>query len=222
MNSAYDDLKSIASRGFNTKVHVAVADVTEVLIAALQTTPSDMPVKHTIHVQKLKIVITTGFSTTWTIQDSNGTPVLVTAALDVSTAGAEFEFDFGPSGVALTLNKDLKLVIGAAGAVGDIYIEGYQEPYMAVNNGIPTVVSVSPNSGPQAGGTAVTIFGTGFRNHATVAIGGVAVTSVRFINEQELLGVTGAHAAGAVNAVVTNPAPNNSEVATGVSAFTYV
>jgi hypothetical protein len=222
MISAYDQLESVATRGFNTKVHVAVGDVTEVLIAARQTTPSDIPVQHTIHVQKLRVVITTGFATTWTIQDSNGTPVLLTAALDVSVAGTVFEQDFGPSGASLTLNKDLKVSIGGAGAVGDIYIQGYQEPYMAANNGIPTVVSVSPASGVQAGGTAVAIFGTGFRNHATVTIGGVALTSVQYISHQEILGVTGAHAAGAVNTIVTNPAPNGSETATGAGSFTYV
>jgi hypothetical protein len=211
MISAYDQLESVATRGFNTKVHVAVGDVTEVLIAARQTTPSDIPVQHTIHVQKLRVVITTGFATTWTIQDSNGTPVLLTAALDVSVAGTVFEQDFG-----------LKVSIGGAGAVGDIYIQGYQEPYMAANNGIPTVVSVSPASGVQAGGTAVAIFGTGFRNHATVTIGGVALTSVQYISHQEILGVTGAHAAGAVNTIVTNPAPNGSETATGAGSFTYV
>lgn len=221
MLSAYDQLKTVASRGFNTKVHIAVGGVTQTLIAALQTTPTEMPVQHTIHVQKLRIVITTGFATTWTIQDSNGTPVLLTAALDVSVAGSVFEQDFGPSGISLTLNKDLKVSIGGAGAVGDIYIEGYQEPYMAVNNVIMSFASISPATGSTAGGTAVAIFGAGFRRGATVAIGGVSCTSVQWISSQELLCVTGAHAGGAVNVVVTNPAPNGSETVTGAGAYTY-
>lgn len=222
MNFALDQLKTVAPRGFSTTVIVTTAGVTQNLIVAKQTTPSDMPVMYTIYVQKLRIVVRTGAAQTWTIQDSAGSPVILVSAQDMSVAGIEFEWDFGPVGRAITVNKDLVLSISAAGAAGDVYIEGYQDPLEAANNGIPAFVSISPATGAQAGGTAVAIFGTGFRRGATVAIGGVACTSVQWIAPQELLCVTGAHAAGAVNVVVTNPAPNGSEVATGAGAFTYV
>ena len=42
----------------------------------------------------------------------------------------------------------------------------------------PTVSSVSPNSGPLAGGTAVTITGTNFATGATVTFGSTAATNV--------------------------------------------
>lgn len=221
MNHALDQLKTLAARGFNTKVSVLAANAGPVtFITARQTTPSDMPVKFTIHVQKLRIVVTTGAAVTWTFGDNNS--VNITNALDMSVAGTSFELDFGPTGSILTLNKNFIGTFSGAGAAADVYVEGYQEPAEEVNNGIPTVVSVSPASGAAAGGTSVAVFGTGFRRGATVAIGGVACTSVQWIAPEELLCVTGAHAAGAVNAVVTNPAPNNSEVATGTNAYTYV
>ena len=43
---------------------------------------------------------------------------------------------------------------------------------------VPTVSSVSPNSGPTAGGTAVTITGTNFATGATVTFGAAAATNV--------------------------------------------
>ena len=45
-----------------------------------------------------------------------------------------------------------------------------------------TVSKVSPNSGPTAGGTAVTITGTDFASAATVTFGGTAATHVVVTN----------------------------------------
>lgn len=221
MLSAYDQLKSTASRGFNTKVSVTAGQAGPItFITALQTTPSDYPVKHFIHVQKLKIVVKTGAAVTWTFADQSAVGV-GNPAMDMSVAGAVFEWDFGPTGEKLTLNSNLVGTFSGAGAAADVFIDGYQEPDMDNGVLIPSFVSIAPTSGVQAGGTAVAIFGTGFKRGATVAIGGVACTAVQWISPQELLCVTGAHAAGAVNVVVTDPAPN-SETATGAGAFTYV
>ena len=52
---------------------------------------------------------------------------------------------------------------------------------LAYNNqpaAVPTVQSISPNTGPSGGGTAVTITGTNFRTGAKVAIGGPLATNV--------------------------------------------
>ncbi|HTO76318.1 MAG TPA: IPT/TIG domain-containing protein [Thermoanaerobaculia bacterium] len=46
----------------------------------------------------------------------------------------------------------------------------------------PTVTSISPTSGPAAGGTAVTITGTNFAAGATVKFGTVAATNVVFVS----------------------------------------
>ena len=44
----------------------------------------------------------------------------------------------------------------------------------------PTLTSVSPTSGPTAGGTTITLTGTNFVSGATVRVGGVAATNVTF------------------------------------------
>ena len=82
----------------------------------------------------------------------------------------------------------------------------------------PTVTSVTPTSGPVAGGTSVTIAGTNFVSGATVTFGGSSATTVTVTNSTTMTAVTPAHAAGAVNVVVTNP---DGQSGTKANGFTY-
>jgi hypothetical protein len=66
-----------------------------------------------------------------------------------------------------------------------------------------TITSVSPATGAAAGGTAITIKGSGFTPGSTVTVGGNAATSVSVINDGKITCVTAAHTAGATNVVVT-------------------
>jgi hypothetical protein len=52
-----------------------------------------------------------------------------------------------------------------------------QAPDVFMYTALPTVLSVSPASGPLAGGTSITIGGTGFAAATAVTIGGVAATA---------------------------------------------
>ncbi len=72
--------------------------------------------------------------------------------------------------------------------------------------GQPTVTSVSPNNGPVAGGTAVTITGTNFAAGATVTFGSAAATNVVVVNSTTITATTPAGSAGAVTVTVTNRA----------------
>ena len=81
----------------------------------------------------------------------------------------------------------------------------------------PSVSNITPNSGPTAGGTSVTINGNNFVSGATVSIGGAA-TNVVFVNSTELTATTPAHAAGTVNVVVTNP---DAQSGTLTNGFTF-
>jgi len=67
-----------------------------------------------------------------------------------------------------------------------------------------TVTSVSPVGGTIAGGSAVTINGTGFNAGATVTFGGSAATNVVVVSSTKITARTPAHAAGSVNVTVTN------------------
>ncbi len=82
----------------------------------------------------------------------------------------------------------------------------------------PSVTGVTPNSGPVAGGTSVTITGTNFASGATVSFGGAVATNVTVVNATSIAATTPAHALGVVNVVVTNPGGLSG---TGANAFTY-
>ncbi|HET7434288.1 MAG TPA: IPT/TIG domain-containing protein [Thermoanaerobaculia bacterium] len=86
-------------------------------------------------------------------------------------------------------------------------------------NGSPSIASVTPASGPATGGTTVTINGSAFQSGATVTFGGVAATSVTFVNAAQLTAVTPAHALGFVDVFVTNP---DTQSATKTNAFKFL
>lgn len=83
----------------------------------------------------------------------------------------------------------------------------------------PTVVSVSPTSGPTTGGTNISIAGTGFKSGATVQVGGVAATNVVFQNSASITARTAANTAGSKTVQVTN---SDGQTGSKVNAFTYV
>src|SRR6185503_21158417 len=68
----------------------------------------------------------------------------------------------------------------------------------------PSLSTVSPNSGGAAGGTSVTITGSGFTTGAIVMIGGAPAANVNVLNSTSIACTTPAHATGSVNVTVTN------------------
>ena len=89
---------------------------------------------------------------------------------------------------------------------------------LTVNLPAPSFSSITPASGPLAGGTSVTIAGTNFTGATAVTFGGTAATSFTVNNATSITAVTPAHAAGAVNVVVAAPGGSG----TGTNAYTYV
>jgi len=90
----------------------------------------------------------------------------------------------------------------------------------------PTLASIAPNSGQEAGGTLVKITGTKIMSQigpVQVSIGGVQVYDVHIEDAgdgtQRITCRTPAHAPGPVDVVVTNP---GDAAATLVAAFTYL
>jgi hypothetical protein len=84
----------------------------------------------------------------------------------------------------------------------------------------PTLISVNPNTGPDAGGTTVTLTGTDFSalGTTTVTFGGVGATSVVVVDPSTITCVTPAHAQGAVDVTVTNDFGSD----TLINGYTYV
>ncbi len=81
-----------------------------------------------------------------------------------------------------------------------------------------TTTTISPTSGPDTGGTSVTITGANYSAGATVSIGGTAATSVVVPNATTITATTGAGPTGAADVVVTS----NGASSTLAGGFTYL
>jgi hypothetical protein len=81
----------------------------------------------------------------------------------------------------------------------------------------PTLTTVAPDNGVAAGGTAVTLTGTGFTGATGATFGGAAATAFTVVSATSITCTTPAHAAGAVDVVVLHPNGN----ATKTGGFTY-
>ena len=82
----------------------------------------------------------------------------------------------------------------------------------------PTVTAISPNSGPAAGGTSVSITGTNLSGATSVTIGGTAATGVTVVNSTTITATTPAGSAGTADVAVTTPGGTG----TGTGLFTYI
>lgn len=77
----------------------------------------------------------------------------------------------------------------------------------------PAVTSVSPNSGPTSGGTAVTVTGTNFTGATAVMFGAANATSVAIVNSTTITCISPANTAGAYHVTVTTPSGTSAQVA---------
>ncbi|MCX6856166.1 MAG: choice-of-anchor D domain-containing protein [Verrucomicrobia bacterium] len=73
-----------------------------------------------------------------------------------------------------------------------------------------TVTAITPNNGSTAGGTSVTITGTGFTGATGVMLGGTAATSFTVIDDTQITATSPAHAAGRASVLVSTPGGTNS------------
>lgn len=82
----------------------------------------------------------------------------------------------------------------------------------------PTVSTITPVSGSTAGGTAVTVSGSGFQPDAIVKLGGVTARSINVISSTQITATTAAHPPRTVDVTVVNP---GNRVGNRVNGFTY-
>ena len=101
-------------------------------------------------------------------------------------------------------NKDLKYTCGT----------GHVQPPPA-----PIVTGLTPSSGPLAGGTVVTITGTGFTGATVVKFGTIAGTNLTVNSATQITVTSPAGAAGMVDVTVTTP--NGTSAVTPADPFTY-
>jgi CSLREA domain-containing protein len=134
-----------------------------------------------------------------------------TAATSFTVNSATSITATSPSGSAGMINITVTTPIGTSPAV-----TADQFTYLAA----PTVTSVSPISGPLAGGTSVSITGTNFTGATAVKFGTTAATSFTVNSATSLSATSPAGSAGAVNITVT--APGGTSATGAGNQFTYV
>jgi hypothetical protein len=78
-----------------------------------------------------------------------------------------------------------------------------------------SVTSITPPTGTTAGGTLVTLRGSGFAKGVLVFFDGVLGTELQFVDQTDIRVKTPAHPAGKVNVLVVNPAGSTAVVNDG-------
>jgi hypothetical protein len=143
----------------------------------------------------------------------------------VANAGVGATYSWGITGGTITAGAGTNSITFTAGAVGTLILNvtvmtsaGCSDTKSANVNVVAnpvSVTSVSPVGGTIAGGSAVTINGTGFNAGATVTFGGSAATNVVVVSSIKITARTPAHALGAVNVTVTNTDTTNGTLVAG-------
>jgi large repetitive protein len=181
--------------------------------------------------QSFNVDCSTSFNTSETTVPGETTSITMTGCTDIEVLTNPAAVTVTHNGVDVTdgtktpvnSNGDtLTVVINAAAppneAVAIFFDPNFGTFQMTVTSApAPTVTSVSPTSGSDAGGTSVTITGTDFTGATAVTFGGTAASSFSFVSATQITAVTPAGTAGAVDVAVTTP----GGTATDVGAFTY-
>jgi hypothetical protein len=119
---------------------------------------------------------------------------------------------YGPS-LAASVNviSGIKIIAMSPSGTGpeDVVVhtpdgDSTPSPSSVFTFGGPAVTSISPDTGPIAGGTVVTIAGTRFTPDATVQFGSAPATGVTYVSPSTLTATAPPLAAGSVDVTVTN------------------
>jgi hypothetical protein len=151
----------------------------------------------------------------------------------VTILGANFvtasSVSFGPNATSFTIINDAKIIATApphAAGLVNLWITNNvgTNPnhasswysYRVITGPPPTVSSVSPASGPAAGGTAVTITGTGFTGTIRVDFGTTTATGFVVVDDHTIIVTAPPRPAGIVNVWVRT---NNGANTNGASSW---
>ncbi|MBF6165135.1 DUF3494 domain-containing protein [Streptomyces gardneri] len=146
---------------------------------------------------------------------SGGTVVVLTGTGLTGATAVSFG---GTPATLFTVNSDTQItVLTPAHAAGTVQVtvttpggtsNGVAFTYIAV----PTLISVTPSSGPPSGGTVVVLTGTGLTGATAVSFGGTPATLFTVNSDTQITVLTPAHAAGTVQVTVTTPGGTSNGV----------
>ena len=147
------------------------------------------------------------------VWNTSGTPT--TASSKTSQGAIAATGAFTSSMTGLTANTTYHVRAYATNTAGTSY---GSDVSFTTSAPAPTVTSITPNRGVTAGGTSVTITGTGFVSNVTVTIGGLPAT-VLTVSATSITATTRAGSVGAKDVVVTNPDTQTGTLTNGFNYF---
>jgi hypothetical protein len=146
-----------------------------------------------------------------------GTAVTITGTGFTGATGVTFG---GVAGTAFTVTDATHIAVTTPAGAGAVnVVVNSPNGNVSKANGFtyaPTITTLSQATGPGAGGTALTITGTGFTGATGVTFGGVAGTAFT-VTDATHIAVTTPAGAGALDVVVNSPSGN----ALKTNGFTY-
>ncbi len=157
---------------------------------------------------------------------AGGTTVTITGT--GFAAGATV--DFGASAATSVNYVDATTITAVSPAVASpatvdvtVTVSGVQSTPVVADQFtyVPTVTQISPNSGPIAGGTTVTITGTGFDSGSTVTFGSVPATSRTFVSSTKMTAVSPAVTSPATVHVTVTTSTSQTSAPTTADNYTY-
>lgn len=125
------------------------------------------------------------------VSNASGTSITVITPPAVITAGASPVSSAGPAAVSVTelVGSGSSTSAPSSGLV-------FEYVNVSVNGVVPSVSGVNPSAGNLAGGTIISVYGSGFlAGPVTVSIGGVAATGVEVISDHLLRAIVPAKSA---------------------------
>jgi hypothetical protein len=149
--------------------------------------------------------------------DAGGTPVALTGTGFTGATGVTFG---GVPGTGFTVVSDAEITVvsppGTPGTVPLAVVEGTaaEVPGGFTYLGTPaTATSIDPATGPDSGGTVVTLTGTGFTGATGVTFDGVPGTGLTVLSDTELAVTTPAGTVGPADVVVVDAAGSTAALA---------
>ncbi|MDO7882731.1 IPT/TIG domain-containing protein [Salinibacterium soli] len=154
-----------------------------------------------------------------------GTPVTITGTCFTGATGVTFD---GVAGTSFVVVNDTTITVvsppHAEGAV-DVVVQGslacggdetVPDGFTYVADDAPVITGLTPDNGPESGGTVVTITGTGFTGATGVTFDGIAGTVFSVDSDTQITVTSPPHAPGLVGVIVLHPDGNS-----GPEDFTY-
>jgi hypothetical protein len=218
------DFKVLSNGTIVATAPAEAAGTVDISVTSLSGTSSPTSSDHFLYTNASTPTVTsldvnTGPSTGGTVVTVFGSGFTGATSVSFGSVLADFQVNsdgsitaYAPPQVAGTVDITVTSFSGTSAASS-------ADQFTFTNAALPVITSLSVSSGSTAGGTLVTLTGSGFTNAYAVNIGGTSVASIAVNSDSQLSFVTPPNAAGIWDVTVSSFA--GTSIPTASSQFTY-